>query len=295
MGIFQRKQPNDVLFLMPVRLDNEKLPKRKIRMLYCDAAGKVYASVISRSVYELAQDSAAIMERSRKPFATLGLETRPGNFIPTTVEIGAREVWALEHILEHALKSGRLPDILKQYLKPIIKLGEASREAVLSEHKKRRRRVYLRATPRVLNRLTYYSENDIEFSMPIYKAEYSYPFIVLKHLPADEQTLYNVRRLLILDSDGDLAVMKVPSKLVNRIERERKERYKKNGENECALISKYPKGLTIYYMTISQSQKKALDTITRYFEETGHGRQPVSAAARTVLARARDRAASPVK
>ncbi len=295
MGIFQRKQPNDVLFLMPVRLANEKLPKRKVRMLYCDAAGKVYAPVISRSVYELAQDSAARMERSRKPFATLGLETGPGNFIPTTVEIGAKEVWALEHVLEHALKSGRLPDILKQYLKPIIKLGEASREAVLSEQKRRRRRVYLRATPWVLNRLTYYSEDDIEFSMPIYKAEYSYPFIVLKHLPADEQSPYNVRRLLILDSDGDLAVMKVPAKIVNRIEKESKERHKNNGKNECALISKYPKGLTIYYMAISQLQRKALDTITRYFEETGRGKQPVSAAARTVLARARDSASTPAK
>ena len=106
MRIFHRNRPNDVLFLMPVRLSDEKLPKGKKRMLYCDATGKVYASIINRSLYELTQDSAERMERSHKSFATLGLEISPGKFVPTAIEIGPKEVWALEHILEHALKKG---------------------------------------------------------------------------------------------------------------------------------------------------------------------------------------------
>ena len=109
-------------------------------MLYCDTAGKVFSSVISRSVYELARESTQKMERRHKPFATIGLETSAGNFIPATIEVGTKELWALEHILEHALKNGRLPDVLKKYLKPIIQISEASREAVLSEYKQQRRR-----------------------------------------------------------------------------------------------------------------------------------------------------------
>ncbi len=288
MGIFRRNQPNDVLFLMPVSLADEKLHKGKRRMLYCDAAGKVYASIINRSVCEFAQDSAGRMERSHKSFATLGLEISPGKFVPTAVEIGPKEVWALEHILEHALKKGRLPDILKKYLKPIIQLGEASREAVLSEHRKRSRRVHSEATPRVLNRLPYYSEHDIEISMPIYKAEYTYPLIVLKRLLPDEHTPHNVQRLLILDSDGDLAAVKVPSQLMDKVKNEAKEPNKKKGINKCVIISQYPEGLAIDYMVISQLQRKALDTITRYFEETGYGKQPISSVAKTVLARAKD-------
>ncbi|MFC1933336.1 hypothetical protein ACFLXU_06935 [Chloroflexota bacterium] len=295
MRIFRRNQPNDVLFLMPVRLADEKLPKSKIRMLYCDAAGKVYASIINRSVYDLAQDSAGRMERNRKSFATLGLEISPGKFVPTAVEIGPKEVWALEHILEHALKKGRLPDILKQYLKPITKLGEASREAALSEHKKRSRRVHAKATPRVLNRLPYYSEHNIEISIPIYKAEYSYPLVVLKRLLPDEQAPHNVRKLLILDSDGDLAIIKVPFRLVSEMEKGITENNKKNNKNVCAIISQYPEGFAINYMVISQPQRKALDTITRYFEETGYGKQPISAAARTVLTKAKDRVSSPTQ
>ena len=58
MRIFRRNQPKDVLFLMPIRLESEKLSKSKIRMLYCDADGKVYTSIMNRSVYEMAQEIA---------------------------------------------------------------------------------------------------------------------------------------------------------------------------------------------------------------------------------------------
>jgi len=37
MPIFRSKKPNDVVFLMPVRLADEKLSRGKVRMLYCDA------------------------------------------------------------------------------------------------------------------------------------------------------------------------------------------------------------------------------------------------------------------
>ena len=295
MSIFRRNRPNDVLFLMPVRFTNEKLPKSKIRMLSCDAAGKVYASIVNRSVYELAEDNAKRMEDSRKPFATIGLEISPGRYIPTTVEIGPKETWALEHILEHALKSGRLPDILKQYLKPIIILPEANRETVISEYKKRQRRVRSEAAPRVLNRLPYYSERDIEFSLPIYKADYSYPLVILKRAPSNKNTLKSPQRLLILDNDGDLAIIKVPYKLVDNMEKGLTGQERKTKRSVCAIIAQHPKGMTFDYMPISQPQRKALDTITRCFEETGKGKQPISTAAKTVLSRAKGKVSSPAQ
>ena len=288
MGILQRNRPNHVLFLMPVRLVNEKLPKGKTRMLYCDAAGKVYASVINESVYELARDVAQKMERSQKPFAIVGLETSPVNFLPVPVEVDATESWAMELILDHALKNGRLPYILKKCIKPIIVRGEASREAVLSEIEMSLPQAGTEPIPQVLNRLPYYSEQDIEFSVPIYKAAYSYPLIVLKQLPSDEPALPNSQRLLILDSDGDLAVVTVPYQLMDTAEKEIKEHNKKKTMNQCMIISKDREGLAMDYMAISQAQRRALDTITRYFEEDRYGKQPISAAARTVLARARD-------
>jgi hypothetical protein len=293
MGKFQRNRPNHVLFLMPVRLINEKLPKGKTRMLYCDASGKVYASVIDESVYELARDSAREMERSQKSFATVGLETGPVNFMPVSVEIDDTEAWALELILDHALKDGRLPYILKKCIKPIITRGEASCEAVLSESERSLRRANTEPTPQVLNRLPYYSPDDIEFSVPIYKASYSYPLVVLKQLPSDEPALPNSQRLLILDSDGDLAVVTVPYQLMDTAGKEIKEPNKKKVMNKCMIVSKHQEGLAMDYMAISQAQKRALDTITRYFEENRYGKQPISAPARTVLARAKDRMSAP--
>ena len=295
MGLFNRKQPNDVLFLQPVRLADVKLPRGRVRMLYCDASGKVYSSVISRTLYERARDNAKSMAQRHKPFATLGLETGPGQFVPATVEVGQQEVWALEHILEHALKNGRLPDILKKYLKPVIQLGESDREAIISEYRKRQRQAPPEATPRVLERLPYYQEHDMEISMPIYKAEYSYPLVVLKSLPPDARMPRNIQRLLILDSDGDMAVIKMPARFIREMEIELAEQSGKKRGNTCVLISQQPDGYTLSYMPVSRQQKKALDTLTKYFEETGSSKQPVSIAVKTVITRAKDRVSSPAR
>jgi hypothetical protein len=295
LAIFNRNKPDDVLLLQPVRFADEKIPRGKVRMLYCDASGKVYSSIISRSVYERARDNAAIMTHRRKPFATIGLETGPGQFIPATVEIESREAWALEHILEHALKNGKLPDILKKYLKPLIKLDESEREIVISEYRKRRRQAPAEPTPKVLERLPYYQEKDMEVSMPIYKAEYAYPLIVLKLLPTDERTPRSSRRLLVLDSAGDMAVITAPTTLVRRMELELTERSGNKRGNTCALISRSPGGYTLGYMSVSRQQRKSLDTLTRYFEATGSSKQHVSMAVKTLLTRAKDSVPSPAR
>ncbi|MFC1994995.1 leucine-rich repeat domain-containing protein [Chloroflexota bacterium] len=185
------------------------------------------------------------------------------------------------------LNNGRLPDILKRYPKPIIIRGAANREVILSENRRIRRRSHTEATPRVLNRLPYYSEDDIELSVPIYKAEYSYPLIILEWLASAKSAPHNSQRLLILDSDGDLAVVKVPYQLMDDVEKEIKEHNKKKNRNICMIISKHPEGLAMDYIELSQLQRKALDTITRYFKETGDVKQPISAVVRTVLARAK--------
>ncbi len=293
MGILQRKRSNDVLFLIPVRLADEKPRRNKIRILYCDAAGKLYAPVISESVYELARNAAQDMESRNKSYAVLGLENSPGKFTPVAVEIDTRGLWALERILDHALKNGQLPDILKQYLKSIIHLGEDERQSVLLEHKEERNRYYREVTPRVLNRLPYYPENDIEISMPIYKVEYSYPMIVLKHLQSAKPVLRNISRLLILDSDGDLAILQAPAKLVYELDKGLKDNQLNNKRSVCALLSKDKDGLKASYMVISQLQRKALDTITRYFKEAGDDKKLIPAAAKAVLARAKDQILAP--
>ena len=137
MKLFRGNSPNDVIFLEPVRKTGEKLPNGKMRMLCCDAEGKVYAAIINTTVYKLAMDGVAKMESNNKDYATLGLEIGPGNFLPLVVEIGPKEVWALEHILDHARRSGVIPDVLKKELRQIIKLGESGRKGKKAEKRNR--------------------------------------------------------------------------------------------------------------------------------------------------------------
>ncbi|MFC2020854.1 hypothetical protein ACFLU1_03560 [Chloroflexota bacterium] len=288
MKLFGSKSPVDVIFLEPVRKAGEKLPRGKMRMLCCDAEGKVYASIINSTAYKLAMDSVSKMESKNKDYATLGLEVGPGNFLPLVVEIGPKEVIVLEYILDHARKSGVIPDVLKKELQQIIKLGESGRKGKKAEKGKDALTVTPAATPGVLTRLPYYSEWDIEFSMPIYKASHSYPLIVLDRLLPDKQSPHDDQRLLILDSDGDLAIIKVPLKLIVESEKRLEEWSVKTGMPACIVIGRGTQGLDINYLMISKAQKKALDTMARRFEETGSGEQPVTAAAKKVLIEAKD-------
>ncbi|MCJ7606113.1 MAG: hypothetical protein MUO19_08820 [Dehalococcoidales bacterium] len=293
MGMFNSSKPNDVLFLQPVRYAREKMPRNKVRMLYCDASGKLYASVMSRSVYELARRNAASRGGTRMPFATVGLETVPGRFIATAVTISDESAWALDRILEHALSSGTMPDILKKYVKPIIERGSVGREAIIAGRKKRRKETPVPVVPKVLNRLPYYPERDIEISMPIYKASYRYPLVVLKRLQPDAQTTAQEQRLLILDSDGDMAVIKAPRPLIRKMDLELASEEKKNGRPTRALIMKNGEYMNVEYLPVSQEQYKSLETLTRYYEQTGNSKSRVSNAVQTMLTRAKDALAGP--
>jgi hypothetical protein len=281
MQIFNRSKPRDVLFLMPVRMKNEKPNGGKVRMLYCDAKGKVYASPISRTVYESAYANALDMQSKGRSFATVGIEITPGDFLPTVVEINERELWALENISRHALKTGKLPDILVKHLRKIIRMGAVHRNTVLSGFKSSQTKSGTYATSKVLNRLPYYRERDMELSMPMYKAEHKYPLVILKFLP-NKNGGKSQRNLLILDSDGDLAVIKVPTGLVRNVE---KELARKNGLNRYvyAVIYQQSKGRKIDYMMVNKAQQKAMNTIVKYYEETGKGKRVAPAAIRTII------------
>jgi flavin-binding protein dodecin len=44
----------------------------------------------------------------------------------------------------------------------------------------------------------------------------------------------------------------------------------------------------VEYLPVNQEQHKALETLTRYYEQTGNSKEHVSAAVQTVLAKAKD-------
>jgi len=257
-------------------------------MLYCDAKGNVDSALIDESVYKHARNNATKMKRTRRNFATVGAEIEPGKMVPLAVEIGADEAWALNNILEHAMKRREIPDILKKYTRQIIKLGESKHKELERELNNTIPQTPIEPTPKVLYRLPYYPPDESEVSIPIYKAEHSYPLIVLKRLPPNGHTGQDMARVLILDSDGDLAIIKVPSALMDRAGKDFNEWKKANQSDGCLICSRHPDGLVMGQLVITRLQRRALNGIVRHFEKTGHGAQPVSSQAQSVVARARD-------
>ena len=161
MQFFHHNRPNHSILLMPARLGNERLPKNKVRVLSCDADGRLFTQLLGRSVYDRVRRETRQMEMSQRNFATVYLNTDLNRFMPLFVETGVKEAWALDRILEHALKRGVVPDVLKPYPKEIIKLGEMRYKGLSTGETKRTIKKTLESSSKVLNRLPYYEKQDI--------------------------------------------------------------------------------------------------------------------------------------
>ena len=287
MGLFNRSKTKDVVYLTPIQMGNEQLPGDKVRMLYCDVKGNIGSVLIENSVYELARSYAEELEQVRKNYAILGLEISRGKPVPLPVTIGPEQAWALNHILGHALNRRIIPDVLKKYPKEIIRLGEAKRRELESQHEQAMYHAGPETTSGALQRLSYYPEDAMEVAVPIYKAGYRYPLVVLKRLLSNEPTHPNMQRLLILDSDGDLGIIRVPLEVISEAERNFAEWENAHNSDGCILYLRYEDGFMMSQMEISKLQRRALDIIARHFEETGRGERPIPVDVQAVLERAR--------
>jgi len=204
---------------MPVRLRGERWPKNKVQILSCDANGNLFTQSIGRSVYRRIMAEAQRREDSKNNYAAIYWESDINKFTPIFIEIGEREKWALDRVLEHAFKNAVIPGVLVKPLQEIIKLGDSKYQEMTSGTKNMADKTTLPTSSRVLNRLSYSGKNDIEVSMPIYKAEYTYPLIILKRLDEQKYHKSGKQLVLILDSDGDLGTITLPKDQIIRAER----------------------------------------------------------------------------
>jgi hypothetical protein len=287
INLFSDNSTRDVIFLIPVSTPDEKLPRGITRMLYCDVSGKVYTTLLDNTVYKLIAEDIEKFEDNNRYYATVGLEIGPGNYAPVVVEISSDESWTLSHALEHALNSGLIPEVLLKNIAHVIKLGEKGIRKV-SSNDKDDQRSGRKMMPGVLDRLPYYLERDMEFSMPVYKAEHRFPLIILKSYSSGGSSSGNSQKLLVLDSDGDLAIIKIPFKILDKAEKRLYDWATQNSRDACLVMYHEDNHYTINYLIISPAQRKALDAITREFEGTGSGRGSLSVAAQRVVKRAQD-------
>ena len=285
--LFSDNTTRDVIFFIPVSTPDEKLPKGKMRMLYCDVLGKVYTTLLDGSVYKLIVEDIEKFEENNRCYATVGLEISPGTFAPVVVEISSDESWTLSHALEHALNNGLIPEVLLKNIAHVIKLGE-KRIKKNSSNGKGDSKTEKSMMPKVLDRLPYYLERDMEFSMPVYKAEHRYPLIILKSYVSNGTSPGSGQKLLVLDCDGDLAIIKIPFSILDKAEERLHGWSTLNNRDACLIIYHEEERYTINYIVISPAQRKALDIMAREFEETASGRGSLSVAAKRVVKQAKD-------
>ena len=123
---------------------------------------------------------------------------------------------------------------------------------------------------------------------PLYKAEYRYPLVILKHLAPDKNTPKNVRRFLTVDGEGDLVIIGIQREMIDKAE-EILEQWKmvKNSDG-CIIIYKDQDGLGISYMEISELQRNALESVVKKFEEARYLQDSIASDVITVVSRAKN-------
>ena len=132
-----------------------------------------------------------------------------------------------------------------------------------------------------------YPEHEISISMPIYKAAFRYPLVVLKKLPSDVTTVPGTMRLLALDGEDDLVVVQIPETIAVRLEKG-PDSPDGNSRDIPVLLRRQNAGLVIRRMPITQHQKESLESLAKYYVNTGNSKQPISHTAVSVIEQARE-------
>lgn len=130
--LFERYNPNDMIYLTTIHFKNEQIAEGGTTMLYVDSHGILKAAYIDKGLLELSQ-RVVERERSMGRFAAaVTLEVSPGKSVTFAVQISAEQARGLKLIIEAAPKvgidPGELPDSLKKYPAEIIKLAHARRK-----------------------------------------------------------------------------------------------------------------------------------------------------------------------
>jgi hypothetical protein len=202
--------------------------------------------------------------------------------VPVFVAIGDRESWALERLLEHAFRSAIVPDVLIGPVREIIRLGESKHRELATEKAKDAQKTTFPTSSKMLDILPYDGGSDVELSIPLYKAEYAFPLIILKRLTQGQHRTPGRQPLLILDSDGDIAAISLPAEQVNKAEI-KLDALRRTGKEGSLICLEKPDGISIDIMEISDVQKQALEIVPQHCEEGGTARQPLSDAVNNVL------------
>ncbi len=288
LNLLKRNSLNRLIFLLPVRIGDEILPEDKVRMLCCTEKADLVTTLISRSTFEIIKSFIRELEKESKKYAILGIEVHSQEYVPVPVYIDSEHLMALENIAEHAINRKIMPWVLKKYVTNIIALGDIKSKEIIENYILSDNIYSNLSSNEMLGGLEGIGENHLsDAPIPIYKAQHHFPAVILKKLERTERNENELQRVLILDSDGDLVISKVPIYLLESEERELDTIISKGDLFGCITYTREKDSYIFNHVILNRLQQNALETILKQYEKTGSGERPIPLYAREVLSRAR--------
>lgn len=285
-GNLKRNSYKRYIFLLPVRIDDEILPEDRIKMLCCNEKADLVTMTVSKSTFEIIRSYVRELEKGNKRYAMLGIEVSPGYYVPFPVYIDSEHLMCLENIVEHAVRRKVIPWVLRKYVKNIISMGNIRSDELIKNYVLRDQIGSSLSSQSLMHSIRASRDNNFNDSLiPTYKAQHNYPAIILKKMDPDGYSDTESQRVLILDSDGDLAISKVPAQPLES--EEGKCNLTGDGLFGC-ITYKHEKGSYIFdHIILNSLQQKSLEIILEQYEKTGSGERPLPLFAEEVLSRAR--------
>ena len=254
-------------------------------MLCCNEKADLVTMTVSKSTFEIIRSYVRELEKGNKRYAMLGIEVSPGYYVPFPVYIDSEHLMGLENIVEHAVRRKVIPWVLRKYVKNIISMGNIRSDELIKNYVLRDQIGSSLSSQSLMHSIRASRDNFNDRLIPTYKAQHNYPAIILKKMDPDGYSDTESQRVLILDSDGDLAISKVPAQ---PLESEEGKCNLTGDELFGCITYKHEKGSYIFdHIILNRLQQKSLEIILEQYEKTGSGERPLPLFAEEVLSRAR--------
>jgi hypothetical protein len=215
-------------------------------------------------------------------------EIAPGQSVTFAVEINAEQAEALEQLKESAFETGTVPHHLEKYPQQIVKQGENTRKE-LERRYKRGEHLRIPLTPDLVEYLMSNPDTPVHLEFHNGKADMVNPFIFLRKLPPNEQTQVGMQRSLVLDYEGTLGIVRIPTDVLNDAANEFE--HWRNENNEFGVIVFWTRNDGISMgggpMQVRESQKKALDVIEAHSDKTQSSPMEIPLDVQAILVKAK--------
>jgi hypothetical protein len=274
----------DWLYLSAYEGEDKAAPKGYREVLLADCAGKLTTALVDRLVCKRIKASV-----EPEPWAALCLELTRKTYMSFAVRIDDETSDALKEILQLAFERKppghnwtigvSIPEHLTNYVRKVIDTGQNKREAFKRELEERVGPL-LSPVPTdpsyeqlVLDTGAHLAQHrgfTVHKLIQLQKNDITDPNIILGRLHPDELTLPGLQKLLVLDSEGDLACSWLKTDTIDGAEQNLKRSIRAKRKPGVLICSNVEQGLMMIPLSVTRSQEKRLQDIKIQWEKTGY-------------------------